>query len=222
MTGTTAAVADPHLRRGHPGNVRAQPRGEPVLRVRLPGSDSLISIGANQIKAAHRLPHPRAQGRRRRTSARRVQASRRRTGCACCTAAGSGYPATAACSTTPHRPTVRRAQRRCGTGQRFKPGQRQWSVKPGTRVTISARIYTVTQVCSYRVVQEPKDPKDRTALAAAPKSCDTDGGSVDEGLRLTTNHTVLAAAAKASPAEGQTLAPLNNGGVQRFEPFRVR
>ncbi|MGW2900837.1 hypothetical protein ACWDAO_41300, partial [Streptomyces sp. NPDC001212] len=110
----------------------------------------------------------------------------------------------------------RRAQRRCGTGQRFKPGQRQWSVKPGTRVTISARSYTVTQVCSYRVVLEPKDPKGRTALAAAPKSCDTDGGSVDEGLRLTTNPTVLAAAAKASPAESQTLAPLNNGGVQRF------
>jgi hypothetical protein len=101
-------------------------------------------------------------------------------------------------------------------GAAYGSGQRQWTVKPGSRVTVSGHAYTVRQVCSYRVVLEPKDAKDKAALAAAPESMESAGGAADNTLCFTTNHAVLAATSKNFPAEGQTLSLLDNGGVTQL------
>ncbi|MEU0246001.1 hypothetical protein ABZ192_16980 [Streptomyces sp. NPDC006235] len=101
-------------------------------------------------------------------------------------------------------------------GARYESGQQQWTVKPGGQVTLSGHAYSVRQICSYRVVLKPKDAKDKAALAAAPKSLQSAGGSADNGLCFTTNRSVLAAAAKGFPAKGQTLSLLGNSGVQQF------
>ncbi|GGL73505.1 hypothetical protein GCM10010129_16410 [Streptomyces fumigatiscleroticus] len=101
-------------------------------------------------------------------------------------------------------------------GAHYRSGQRQWTVQPGKQVTVSGHAYTVRQICSYRVVLEPQDAKDKAALAAAPASLDSKGGTADDGLCFTTNGTVRAAAAKGFPAEGRTLSLLGNGGVRRF------
>jgi hypothetical protein len=101
-------------------------------------------------------------------------------------------------------------------GARYGSGQQQWTVKPGSRVTVSGHAYTVRQVCSYRVVLEPKDAKDKAALAEAPRSMEFAGGSADNALCFTTNRRVLAAAAKNFPAKGQTLSLLDNGGVKQL------
>ncbi|MEU9572897.1 hypothetical protein AB0D62_24125 [Streptomyces massasporeus] len=101
-------------------------------------------------------------------------------------------------------------------GAAYGAGQRQWTVKPGSRVTVSGRAYTVRQVCSYRVVLEPKDAKDKAALAAAPESMEFTGGAADNALCFTTNRAVLATASKNFPAKGQTLSLLDNGGVKQL------
>ncbi|EFL34084.1 predicted protein [Streptomyces viridochromogenes DSM 40736] len=101
-------------------------------------------------------------------------------------------------------------------GARYGSGQQQWTVKPGSPVTVSGHAYTVRQVCSYRVVLEPKDAKEKAALAAAPESMKFAGGSADNALCFTTNRAVLAAAAKSFPAKGQTLSLLDNGGVKQL------
>ncbi|WP_395575337.1 hypothetical protein [Streptomyces sp. BK79] len=101
-------------------------------------------------------------------------------------------------------------------GARYASGQRQWKVEPGTEITVSGHGYTVRQICTYRVVLEPKAAEDRAALAAAPESLEPRQGAADDGLCFTTNSTVLAAAAKGFPAKGGTLSLLDNGGVQRF------
>ncbi|MFA3873585.1 hypothetical protein ABS735_07830 [Streptomyces sp. MMCC 100] len=101
-------------------------------------------------------------------------------------------------------------------GATYAPGQRQWKVEPGTAVTVAGHGYTVRQICSYRVVLEPKAAKDRTALAAAPKSLEPQQGAADDGLCFTNNRTVVAAAAKGFPAKGDTLPLPDNGGVQRI------
>ena len=101
-------------------------------------------------------------------------------------------------------------------GAAYGSGQRQWTVKPGSRVTVSGHAYTVRQICSYRVVLEPKDAKDKAALAAAPESMEFAGGAADNTLCFTTNHAVLAAASKNFPAKGQTLSLLDNGGVKQL------
>lgn len=101
-------------------------------------------------------------------------------------------------------------------GAKYASGQQEWKVEPGAEVTVSGHGYTVRQVCSYRVVLEPKAAEDRTALAAAPKSLEAQQGAADDGLCFTTNPTVLTAAAKGFPAKDDTLSLLDNGGVQRF------
>ncbi|MFD5909599.1 hypothetical protein ACFWHL_12895 [Streptomyces massasporeus] len=110
--------------------------------------------------------------------------------------------------------TSRTATLRNGAG--YGSGQRQWTVKPGSGITVSGRSYTVRQVCSYRVVLEPKDAKDKAALAAAPESMEFAGGTADNSLCFTTNRAVLAAAAKSFPVKGQTLSLLANGGVKQL------
>ncbi|TQL20935.1 hypothetical protein [Streptomyces sp. SLBN-134] len=101
-------------------------------------------------------------------------------------------------------------------GARYESGQEQWTVEPGAQVTVSGHAYTVRQICSYRVVLEPKAAEDKAALAAAPKSMKPSGGSADTPLCFTTNPDVLAAAAAGFPAEGEQLSLVGNGGVQRF------
>lgn len=110
--------------------------------------------------------------------------------------------------------TTRKATLR--EGDRYQSGQRQWTVEPGGQVTVSDRSYTVRQICSYRVVLEPKASADKAALAAAPKSMDAVGGPADAPLCFTTNPEVLAAAAAGFPAEGEELSLVGNGGIQRF------
>ena len=110
--------------------------------------------------------------------------------------------------------TTRKATLR--EGDRYQSGQRQWTVEPGGQVTVSDRSYTVRQICSYRVVLEPKASADKAALAAAPKSMEAVGGPADAPLCFTTNPEVLAAAAAGFPAEGEELSLVGNGGVQRF------
>jgi hypothetical protein len=110
--------------------------------------------------------------------------------------------------------TSRTATLRDGAG--YGSGQQQRTVKPGSRITVSGHTYTVRQVCSYRVVLEPQDAKDKAALAAAPKSMEFAGGTADNTLCFTTNRAVLAAAAKSFPAKGQTLSLLDNGGVKQL------
>ncbi|MGX1560284.1 hypothetical protein [Streptomyces sp. NPDC055506] len=101
-------------------------------------------------------------------------------------------------------------------GVSYESGQRQWTVKPGSRVTVSGHAYTVRQICSYRVVLEPRDAKDKAALAAAPESMEFVGGAADNTLCFTTNHAVLAAASKSFPDKGQTLSLIANGGVKQL------
>ncbi|GAB2464376.1 hypothetical protein GCM10027162_68950 [Streptomyces incanus] len=101
-------------------------------------------------------------------------------------------------------------------GAKYASGQREWTVEPGAEVTVSGHDYTVRQICSYRVVLEAKSADDKAALAAAPESLEPRQGPADDGLCFTTDRTVLAAAAKGFPAEGNTLSLLDNGGVQRF------
>ncbi|WP_030860684.1 hypothetical protein [Streptomyces sp. NRRL S-37] len=110
--------------------------------------------------------------------------------------------------------TTRKATLR--EGDRYKSGQRQWTVGPGGQVTVSGHTYTVRQICSYRVVLEPKAAADKASLSAAPKSMEAVGGAADAPLCFTTNPDVLAAAAAGFPAEGKELSLVGNGGVQRF------
>ena len=101
-------------------------------------------------------------------------------------------------------------------GASYADGQKQQVVKPGQTVTLAGHAYTVSQICSYRVVLEPQDAKDKAALAAAPTSLQSKGGAADDGLCFTTNPSVLAAAAQGFPAHGSTLSLLRNGGVKTF------
>ncbi|MFF9484923.1 hypothetical protein [Streptomyces sp. NPDC014676] len=110
--------------------------------------------------------------------------------------------------------TTRKATLR--EGDRYESGQHQWTVGPGGQVTVSGHAYTVRQICSYRVVLEPKATADKAALAAVPKSLEAVGGSADAPLCFTTNPDVLAAAAAGFPAKGEKLSLVGNGGVQRF------
>ncbi|MFH9713072.1 hypothetical protein ACH4MW_37580 [Streptomyces luteogriseus] len=110
--------------------------------------------------------------------------------------------------------TSRTATLRDGAG--YGAGQLQWTVKPGSRLTVSGHAYTVRQVCSYRVVLEPKEAKDKAALAAAPESMEFAGGAADNPLCFTTNRAVLAATSKSFPGAGQALALLANGGVKQL------
>ncbi|MET9081524.1 hypothetical protein ABZX77_06405 [Streptomyces sp. NPDC004237] len=101
-------------------------------------------------------------------------------------------------------------------GASYADGQKQQVVKPGQTVTLAGHAYTVSQICSYRVVLEPQDAKDKAALAAAPTSLTSKGGAADDGLCFTTNPSVLAAAAQGFPARGSELSLLRNGGVKTF------
>lgn len=101
-------------------------------------------------------------------------------------------------------------------GAKYEDGQKQQTVKPGQKITVAGHAYTVSQICSYRVVLEPQDAKDKATLAAAPKSLESQGGEADNGLCFTTNASVLATAAKGFPAKGSTLSVLDNSGVKVF------
>lgn len=101
-------------------------------------------------------------------------------------------------------------------GATYASGQEEWKVTPGTKVTVSGHAYTVRQLCAHRVALEPESAEARTALAAEPASLEPRQGAADDALCFTTNPTVLAAAAKGFPAQGDTLSLLANGGVQRF------
>lgn len=98
-------------------------------------------------------------------------------------------------------------------GARYEAGQKQQTVTPGQRITISGHDYAVGQICAYRVVLEPQDQKARAAVAAAPDSLKPEGGPADDGLCFSTNRSVLAAASKGFPPEGGTQSLLDNGGV---------
>ncbi|MFF9112903.1 hypothetical protein [Streptomyces sp. NPDC014805] len=101
-------------------------------------------------------------------------------------------------------------------GAKYQAGQREQTVRTGQRVTYSGHAFTVSQVCSYRVVLEPTDAKDKAAAAAAPPSLKPAGGAADNALCFTNNPSVRAAAGKGFPPQGQTLSVLRNGGVWRF------
>ncbi|MFF0364374.1 hypothetical protein [Streptomyces fungicidicus] len=101
-------------------------------------------------------------------------------------------------------------------GARYEPGQQQWTVEPGSEVTVSNHAYTVRQICTYRVVLEPKTAADKTAFSLPPTSTKPTGSAADGSLCFTTNREVLKTAAEGFPGQGETLALLNNGGVQRF------
>ncbi|MGW6709073.1 hypothetical protein ACWGDE_29875 [Streptomyces sp. NPDC054956] len=101
-------------------------------------------------------------------------------------------------------------------GATYEEGQPEQTVRTGQQVTYAGHAYTVAQICSYRVVLEPQDAADRTALAAAPASMKSAGGAADDGLCFTNNPEVLAAASKGFPAEGATQSIVANGGVTRF------
>ncbi|MFE5397343.1 hypothetical protein ACFQ9U_22650 [Streptomyces sp. NPDC056568] len=101
-------------------------------------------------------------------------------------------------------------------GAKYASGQRQWDVGPGAELTVAGHAYAVRQVCTYRVVLEPKAAEDRTALAAAPEVLEPRQGPADDGLCFTTNRTVLTTAAGGFPPKGTPLSLLDNGGVQRF------
>ncbi|MGW4456469.1 hypothetical protein ACWEJQ_09760 [Streptomyces albidoflavus] len=101
-------------------------------------------------------------------------------------------------------------------GATYASGQQQWKVTPGAEVTVSGHAYAVRQVCAHRVALEPGSAEARTALAAAPASLEPRHGAADDALCFTTSPTVLKAAAKGFPAQGDTLSLLANGGVQRF------
>lgn len=101
-------------------------------------------------------------------------------------------------------------------GERYESGQHQWTVELGGQVNVSGHAYTVRQICSYRVVLEPKAAEDRATLNAAPESMESAGGPADAPLCFTANKDVLAAAAAGFPAAGEELSLVGNGGVQRF------
>ncbi|MGZ3100737.1 hypothetical protein [Streptomyces sp. H72] len=101
-------------------------------------------------------------------------------------------------------------------GATYASGQRQWNVEPGAELTVAGHDYTVRQICTYRVVLEPKAAEDRAALATAPEVFESRQGPADDGLCFTTNRTVLTTAAGGFPPKGATLSLLDNGGVQRF------
>ncbi|MFI8092397.1 hypothetical protein ACIF9R_29415 [Streptomyces sp. NPDC086080] len=110
--------------------------------------------------------------------------------------------------------TTRTATLRDGAG--YSSGQRQWTVGTGADVTVSGHTYTVRQICSYRVVLEPKAAEDKATLSARPKSMESAGGPADAPLCFTTNQDVRATAAAGFPSEGAELSLVANGGVQRF------
>ncbi|MEV7525722.1 hypothetical protein [Streptomyces sp. NPDC091371] len=101
-------------------------------------------------------------------------------------------------------------------GATYEEGQQEQTVRTGQQVTYAGHAYTVAQICTYRVVLEPQDAADRTALAAAPASMKSVGGPADDGLCFTTNPEVLAAASKGFPAEGGTQSVVANGGATAF------
>ncbi|MFJ2818779.1 hypothetical protein [Streptomyces sp. NPDC087294] len=101
-------------------------------------------------------------------------------------------------------------------GARYAAGQKEWTVRAGQRITVSGHAYTVSQICSYRVVLQPQDTKAKAALAAAPNSLESKGGTADNALCFTTAPSVRAAAAKGFPAKGHTLSLLDNSTVTPF------
>ncbi|MEU3841767.1 hypothetical protein AB0E88_17260 [Streptomyces sp. NPDC028635] len=101
-------------------------------------------------------------------------------------------------------------------GAKYQAGQRQQTVRTGQRIRAAGHAFTVSQICSYRVVLEPTDAKDKAAAVAAPPSMKPAGGEADNGLCFTNNPSVLAAASKGFPPRGQTLSVLRNGGVWSF------
>ncbi|MET7936469.1 hypothetical protein [Streptomyces sp. NPDC005322] len=120
----------------------------------------------------------------------------------CCTAAASGSRAAEA-------PSTRRGTATAGTrtaslreGATYQVGQNTRTVKPSQETTLPGHVYMVSKICSYRVVLEPKDAKDRAKAAAAPKSLEPVGGPADDALCCTTNPTVRAAASEGFPPKG--------------------
>nr|WP_041819512.1 hypothetical protein [Streptomyces davaonensis] len=101
-------------------------------------------------------------------------------------------------------------------GAKYEDGQKEQTVEPGQEITVSGHDYTVSQICSYRVVLDPQDDAAKSALAAAPASLDSKGGEADDGLCFTTAPSVLAAASKGFPAKGEALSLVNNSGVSTF------
>lgn len=97
-------------------------------------------------------------------------------------------------------------------GASYRAGQTSRTVKPGQQLTVSGHVYTVSQICSYRVVLEPKNAQDRAKADAAPASMKSVGGAADAGLCFTTNATVRAAAANGFPLRGGTWTLVNSGG----------
>ncbi|MFJ9540573.1 hypothetical protein ACIRPX_25315 [Streptomyces sp. NPDC101225] len=110
--------------------------------------------------------------------------------------------------------TTRTATLRDGAG--YADGQKQQTVQAGQRITVSGHVYTVGQICSYRVVLEPRDAGDRAAATAAPETLTPKGGAADDDLCFSSNPSVLAAASKGFPVNGATLTLRRNGGVQTF------
>ncbi|MFE0672609.1 hypothetical protein [Streptomyces sp. NPDC058867] len=98
-------------------------------------------------------------------------------------------------------------------GAKYDDGQKQRAVKAGQRITVTGHTYTVSQICSYRVVLEPDDAEAEAALAEAPETLDSTGGEADNGLCFSTNPSLLAAASEGFPAKGDTLSVLDNGGA---------
>lgn len=101
-------------------------------------------------------------------------------------------------------------------GEKYEEGQKEQTVEPGQKLTVSGHVYTVRQICSYRVVLEPQDAQAKAALTAAPASLEAKGGEADAGLCFSTAPSVLAAASEGFPAKGDTLQLVNNGGVSTF------
>lgn len=99
-------------------------------------------------------------------------------------------------------------------GASYQDGQTSQKVVAGGQLQVSGHNYTVSQICSYRVVLEPKDAAARTALAAAPATMKASGGAADSGLCFSTNAAVRTAAAHGFPPKGATWSLSNNSGRQ--------
>jgi hypothetical protein len=99
-------------------------------------------------------------------------------------------------------------------GASFQDTQSSQTVLAGRQITVSGHAYTVAQICTYRVVLEPKSAADRAALAAAPASMKPAGGVADNGLCFTTNAAVRTASANGFPPKGATWTLPNNSGRQ--------
>ncbi|MFH8369018.1 hypothetical protein [Streptomyces sp. NPDC018031] len=89
-------------------------------------------------------------------------------------------------------------------GERPQQTGQRWTVSPGQRLTVSGHSYTVSQICSYRVVLRPDDAKDRAAAAAKPASLVPVGDEQDNRLCFTTRPDVRAQGAEPFPPKGGT------------------